>query len=70
MSPFTEISILFSEGIINKIAYVSVDERNLSRSCVPKNVEKKNLVNKGIYKIEWKYIYLFTIKYNIEQSPK
>ena len=44
VSPFTEISILFYEGIIKKISYESVDEKKPILGYVPKSDEKKNLV--------------------------
>ena len=55
---FTEISILFWEGIIKKIsyerrAYESVDEKSEPiLGYVPKNDEKKNSVLKGLKKMK------------------
>ena len=53
MFPFTEILILFSEGIIKKITYErrtyeSVDEKSLSYAMSRKTMKKKNLVYKGL----------------------
>ena len=42
VSPFTEIPILFWEGIIKKMPILGY---------VPKNDEKKNLVHKGLIRI-------------------
>ena len=55
MSLFTEISILFQEGINKKFsyerrAYESVDEKSI-RLC-PEKRRKKNLVHKGLKKIK------------------
>ena len=63
MSPFTEISFLFQEGIIKKIsyerrAYKSVDEKNLSYRLCPEERRKK-LVHKGLTVIISFIIFIF-----------
>ena len=72
MSPFTDISILFWEGIIKKFIWASrlwVGRRKEPIfGYVPINDENKNLVHKGLN--EKKYIYCFLWFVIIWQVPE